>query len=168
MTERRLETDRLILVPPAPAHIAAYTDYCGSDRSRFVGGPFDRIKAFEKFCAMAGHWAMRSFGRYVIVAKATEQPIGHVGALQLDLAEAPEMTWTLWSDAAEGQGYAFEAAEAYVKHASHSLTTDKMMIRIDQDNARSIRLAIRLGAELDAGAVAPAWMPNATTFFIRL
>ena len=117
---------------------------------------------------MAGHWKMRGFGRYVIVAKATERPIGHVGALQLDFAEVPEMTMTLWNSAVEGQGYAFEAAEAYVKHASDSLNADKMMIRIDQDNARSTRLAMRLGAERDALAVAPAWMPNATTYFIRL
>lgn len=114
MRQCRIETPRLILVPPQAQHLDAYVSYCGSERSKFVGGPFDAAKAFEKLCAMAGHWTLRGFGRYVITEKGSGQAIGHVGALQIDLSDPPEMTWTLWSDAAEGQGYAFEAASAYL------------------------------------------------------
>lgn len=117
---------------------------------------------------MAGHWNMRGFGRFVIVQKGTGQPIGHVGALQLDPGEMPEMTWTIWDGAYEGKGYAFEAAQAYLLRAKMMLGTEDMLIRIEKDNRRSIQLANRIGAKRDDGAVGPAWMPDAVTFLVEL
>lgn len=168
MTHAPIETDRLRLVMPQVDHLPRYATYCASDRSRFVGGPYDPVKAFEKLCAMSGHWALRGFGRYVMTEKDTGQPIGHVGALQLDSAEPPEMTWTIWDGAFEGKGYAFEAVRAYLSHASGVIGADQMIIRIVPDNHRSLSLAQRFGAERDDTALPPAWMPDAVTFRIRL
>ena len=165
---RRIETPRLTLVSPQAQHLDAYVAYCASDRARFVGGPFDAAKAFEKFCTMAGHWTVRGFGRYVVVLKEGGQAIGHVGALQIDDAELPEMTWTLWTDAAEGQGYAFEAATGYLAHARRLLGVDEMLIRIAAGNARSHRLAERLGASVDTTIKAAAWQGDGVTYRISL
>lgn len=161
------ETDRLLLVKPQAGHLAAYRHYCASDRSRFVGGPFDAVKAFEKLCSMAGHWTLRGFGRYVITLKTTGQPIGHVGALQIDDVGPPEMTWTLWHDGVEGQGYAYEAAQAYLEHAADATGADHLLIRIEADNIRSQRLADRIGAQRDITAIPPDWMPNGLTYIVQ-
>ena len=168
MKNKTITSDRLRLVLPEAGHLAAYTAYCGSERSAFVGGPYDPVKAFEKFSAMAGHWTLRGFGRYVITLRSTGQAIGHVGALQLDSADLSEMTWTLWDGACEGQGYATEAALAYLQHAAKDLPVDRMLIRIDRDNRRSRALAERIGGALDQTAVPPTWMPKAVTYRLTL
>lgn len=164
MSEATIETDRLILLRPRLQHLERYRAYCASDRARFVGGPFDADKALEKLRAMTEHWALRGFGRYVITLKTTGAAIGHVGALQTDDAAAPEMTWTLWTEAAEGQGYAFEAAQAYLARADIAIGAQDLIARIDARNTRSRALALRLGASLDARAPAPRSMPNAVTY----
>lgn len=152
---------------PHPDHLPAYTAYCQGPRSSFVGGPFDAVKAFDKLCSMSGHWTMRGFGRYVITTRDSGQAIGHVGALQLDPSEPPEMTWTLWDAAFEGQGTAFEAARAYLDHARRVLDCSSLTVRIAADNQRSHALAIRLGAiRTDQGP--PPWMPTAVSYRIDL
>ncbi len=165
---RPIETPRLILVAPQAHHLEAYVAYCASARARFVGGPFDAAKAFDKLCSMAGHWTLRGFGRYVITLKESGQAIGHVGALQIDDAELPEMTWTLWPDDAEGRGYAFEAATAYLAQAKRAVGVDEMLIRIAAGNARSSKLAERLGASVDTTIKAAAWMGDGLTYRITL
>lgn len=159
-----LKTARLTLRQPVAGDLPAYTAYCASERSRFVGGPFDAVKAFDKLAAMIGHWTLRGFGRYVIELEG--RPIGHVGPLAMDDGHAPEMTWTLWDDAAEGQGYATEAARAVVDHLTGDLGWSAMIIRIQPDNTASRRLAERLGATLSDDP-APAWFPGAVTYWLR-
>lgn len=157
----RLSTARLVLRRPEAGDFPAYAAYCASDRARFVGGPFDAARAFEKFAAMAGHWDLRGFGRYVMTLEG--QAIGHVGPLQLLGDETPEMTWTLWDPAREGQGYAREAARAVTAHLLDDLGWPGVILRIAADNAASRQLAERLGA-VPCDASAPAWMPGAVTY----
>lgn len=157
----RIETARLDLRRPVATDLPAYVAYCASDRSRFVGGPFDAARAFEKLAAMAGHWDLRGFGRYVMVLEG--RAIGHVGPLQICDAEPPEMTWTLWDGALEGQGFAREAARAVTAHLLDDLGWPDLVLRIARDNAASRQLAERLGA-VPCDAPAPAWMPDALTY----
>lgn len=157
----RLVTARLELRRPVIADFPAYAAYCASDRARFVGGPFDAARAFEKFAAMAGHWDLRGFGRYVMTREG--RAIGHVGPLQLLDTEPPEMTWTLWDGALEGQGFAREAARAVTAHLLEGLGWSDLILRIAVDNAPSRQLAERLGA-MPVEAPAPAWMPDAVTY----
>jgi RimJ/RimL family protein N-acetyltransferase len=100
--------------------------------------------------------------------KSIGQPIGHVGALQIDTAEPPEMTWTIWEDAYEGKGYDFEAVSAYLAHSPKVHYFAEMLIRIENKNQRSQRLAVRTGATQDETAVALYWMPMATTLRLRV
>jgi RimJ/RimL family protein N-acetyltransferase len=117
---------------------------------------------------MVGHWRLQGFGRYVMTLKSTGQPIGHVGALQIDTAKPPELTWTIWEDAYEGKGYTFEAVYAYIAHIPKVHSFVEMLIRIENKNQRSLRLADRIGATQDETAVAPHWMPTATTLRLRV
>lgn len=167
MTMHDIETDRLKLVLPAASHLPAYVAYCDSARSRYVGGPYAPAKAFEKFCAMAGHWTMRGFGRFVLTLKASGQPIGHVGALQFDVSELPDLTWTLWDGAFEGQGFAYEAVKSYLDHPQSAPGSGTFLIRIEEDNQRSLKLAHRIGAERENTAQPPKCMPKAITYRLK-
>lgn len=160
----RLETARLVLRRPQGADLAAYRAYCLSDRTRFTGGPFTPVQAFEKLAAMIGHWDMRGFGRLVLCDRETGRAMGHVGALQPDDDQVPEMTWTLWSGADERRGVAHEAARAYLHHGQAARLFPALLAYVAPGNARSLALALRLGAVLDVGAAAPVWMPNGLTF----
>ncbi|MEO0937847.1 MAG: GNAT family N-acetyltransferase [Pseudomonadota bacterium] len=162
MIAAQIITPRLTLRQPQAGDLPAYTAYCTSNRARFVGGPFDETKAFEKFCAMAGHWTMRGYGRYVMDLGG--QPIGHVGPLGIN-DSLPEMTWTLWDAAAEGQGFATEAAMAVWDHL-HTQGWPEMIIRILPDNTTSIAIARRIGA-IQTDEAAPAWYEGALTFRLR-
>ena len=163
MIASTLTTDRLVLRHPQASDLRAYTAYCVSTRTRFTGGAFNAVQAFDKFSAMIGHWALRGFGRYVITRDG--QPIGHVGPLQLDASEAPEMTWTLWDAAHEKQGFALEAAEAVRDHLLRDQGWDHLVIRIDPGNTASRRLAQKLGARF-ADDPAPQWLPGAVTYWL--
>lgn len=162
----QLETARLILRRPHCTDLPAYRAYCMSDRTRFTGGPFSTAKAFEKLAAMIGHWDMRGFGRVIACDRVSARPIGHVGALQLEDDQPPEMTWTLWSDADEGQGLAFEAAHAYLDHVYHARLFPMLLAHVEPENLRSRNLALRLGAVLDTTATAPTlvWTKTAVTY----
>lgn len=163
MIARTLSTARLTLRAPHASDLPSYAAYCASDRARFVGGPYTPAQAFEKYCAMAGHWQLRGFGRYIMVNGGT--PIGHVGPLAIDNSHPPEMTWTLWDATSEGQGYATEAATAVWAHLQ-SASWAEMIIRILPDNRSSVAIAQRLGA-IQTDEPAPDWYAGALTFRLR-
>ena len=66
-----------------------------------------------------------------------------------------EIGWMMFDPAIEGTGIATEAAAAAVKHAYDVLGWQTAVSYIAHTNARSIRLAEKLGAKLDVGAKAP-------------
>ncbi|CUH52428.1 GNAT family N-acetyltransferase [Shimia marina] len=156
-----ISTARLTLRQPEAGDFPAYAGYCASDRARFVGGPFDAVKAFEKLAAMAGHWVLRGFGRYIIEHKGA--PVGHVGPLALESGQDPEMTWTLWNETSEGKGIAKEASAAVLDHLLQDAQWAGLISRVDAQNTPSRRLAESLGATLTDEA-APSWMPTAVTY----
>ncbi|MFP7671972.1 GNAT family N-acetyltransferase [Marivita sp. S0852] len=162
MVAETLITPRLILRQPKAADLAAFTAYCGSERAIHVGGPFDQVAAFQRFAAMIGHWALRGFGRYVIERGGVA--IGHVGPLALT-DDTPDLTWTLWSNTAEGQGYATEAAQACARHLVVDCAWAGLQISIQKDNSASHAVAHRLGAKPSERA-APDWYPGAVIYDI--
>ncbi|MCR9136449.1 MAG: GNAT family N-acetyltransferase [Alphaproteobacteria bacterium] len=168
MSKKTIQTDRLTLRRPRPSDLEPYTAYCRGDRTTFVGGPHDGVEAFNKLSAIIGHWQLRGFGRYIFVETATERPIGHVGALQMDADWEPDMTWSIWHGDDEGKGYAFEASRAYCEHAARELQFPKMAARIVRQNHASIRLAEQLGGVLNSRSPAPPWFPDAMTYEIDL
>ena len=156
-----LTTARMTLRMPRASDLPAYTAYCASDRTRFVRGPFTAPQAFDKYAAIAGHWALRGFGRYIMERGGT--PIGHVGPMQLDETQPPELTWTLWDAAYEGHGYATEGARAVRDHLFGDLHWTRMIIYVLPDNTGSARIAERIAATL-TDAPAPDWYPGCLTY----
>lgn len=140
----QLETKRLLLRLPYRSDLPWYTRYCLSERSQYVGGPFNEVQAFEKLASMIGHWELRGFGRFVFLEHGTERPLGHFGALQLSSSEPPEITWTIWNEMDEGKGFATEAGIAFKSYAIQTLGLSNLIADVDCNNSASRRLAERL------------------------
>lgn len=149
-----LRSARLVLRRPRLDDLEAYVAYYTGPRTAGVGGPKPRAVVVERFLAMAGQWALRGFGRYAITDGGTG--FGHAGVMQVDEADAPELTWTLWDGAREGQGYATEAARAVLD----AWRGPDLVVRVDPGNAASLRVAAKLGFVPDPDAVPPAHLPE--------
>jgi len=149
-----LETERLILRGPEPRDCAAFVDFFMSDRARYVGGPLTRGKAWRTFALEIGHWRMRGFGMWAVTMRGSDDSLGLVGCWFPEGWPEKEIGWIMWRDA-EGKGIAHEAALAARDHAYGVLGWPTAVSYIDQPNARSIRLAERLGAARDDAAQCP-------------
>jgi ribosomal-protein-alanine N-acetyltransferase len=143
-----LETDRLVLRCPIPSDFPSYRSYVTSDRTTYIGGPQPAAVAFERFAGFIGQWALRGYGRFTITRRSDGAPLGHVGPLHMDDEALPELTWTLWSKEAEGNGYAYEAAYAVNTWVFGTLGMRETVAEVHRDNRRSRDLAERLGGRL--------------------
>ena len=150
-----LETERLILRAPQGEDHAHWERLALSDRARFIGGPLTRALAFRAWSVVIGHWAIRGFGMFVLQPKAGGDPIGHVGHWEPEGWPEREIGWSIWDPAAEGLGYAREAARAVLDYTFDTLGWDTLVSYIDEGNDRSIALAQRLGASPDNTAEKP-------------
>jgi ribosomal-protein-alanine N-acetyltransferase len=140
-----LETERLRLRAPLPTDFEVYAEFRMSPRAAYSGGPFTRAEAFEQFCALAGHWAIRGYGRWIVAARDSDAPLGVVGLYYPEDWLEPEIAWALF-DGAEGHGYAAEAALASRAYAYGTLGWRSVVSLIAPNNTRSAALAARLGA----------------------
>jgi RimJ/RimL family protein N-acetyltransferase len=147
-----LETARLTLRAPDLSDFDAYAGFFGSPRSRFVGGPMPRDRAWRFFGHHAGHWALRGFGTFFLAPKAGGDALGMVMAWHPEGHPEREIGWVMFTDKAEGQGYAREAATAVLAHVFRTLGWNTAVSYIDPGNARSVALADRLGARHDPDA----------------
>ena len=156
-----LETARLILRAPTAADWRPCHAFMVSPRSAFIrdNKVLEYGQIWRAFCHVVGMWVARGYGSFVVTAKGSDDAIGLVGPWNpIDWPEA-EIGWTLWSEAHEGKGYASEAAQAAVAHVFRDLRWASAVSYIAPDNARSIALAERLGAVLDADAATPGTEP---------
>lgn len=158
-----LETERLVLRAPQASDWPVFRDFAMSDRTAFVGGAKTEDQAAQKFAAFFGHWIMRGFGRLIAEDRATGQPVGHFGPMLWTDAGAVELTWSLWTPAAEGRGLATEAARAMNAWVFGPLGVPVARAEVHQDNAASHAMARRLGgvAVVDE---APSWFDVGTVY----
>jgi len=148
-----IETDRLILRAPREDDFDALAEFMTTDRSRFVGGPLDKPTAWRGFCGSLGHWALRGYGMWMVADQADDTPLGRVGFINHLGWDEPELGWHLFADA-EGKGLAAEAARAARAYGARHFDLDGVISYIDPANARSVKLAERLGARFEReGAV---------------
>lgn len=146
-----IDTARLHLRQPLASDWPAYRAYRQTARSTSPAMP--EGEAWTHFAAFFGHWALRGYGRFI--AKLQGRPIGHFGPFFPESHPEPELSWTLWDATLEGQGYAFEAAQAVRDHAFGPMGWTTAVSYIDPVNTRSQALAARLGAVRDPQAASP-------------
>lgn len=148
-----LETDRLVLRPPRAEDKDAYVAFFLSDRARYVGRAASRYHAWKTFAMEAGHWALHGFGPWVVTRRGDDRALGTVGCWHPDGFPERELGWVIFDG--EGQGFAHEAAIAARAYDYEQFATRTLVSYIDPGNARSVRLAERLGAVVDRNAVGP-------------
>ncbi|WP_144182943.1 GNAT family N-acetyltransferase [Elioraea rosea] len=146
-----IETDRLLLREPVLADWPGFAQLMTSDRAAHMGGPYSIANAWGVFCHGIALWRLFGVGNLSIVLRESGRCIGQVEINQGPRFPEPELGWQLDS-AAEGRGYAFEAAVAMRDWACRVRGLETLVSYIGPENVRSIRLAERLGATLDAHA----------------
>ena len=148
-----LLTERLHLRPFRPGDFEAHAAICADPEvMQFIrAGAISRADAWWQLARYMGHWQLRGYGLWAVVERATERLVGHLGFLDPEGGHGFEMGWALARDA-WGKGYAFEGTRAALDVAFTKLNRDHVSCVIRPDNARSIRLAERLGGRLE-GAI---------------
>lgn len=163
-TAPALETKRLILRGPKARDADQFIAFYGSERSHMAGGPRDPREAWTNLAADFGHWAIRGFGMFTVTYKNSDTALGVVGHYYPHTRPEQEIGWVLFDPDLEGRGIAHEAARACVDYAWNTLRWKTAVSYIDPRNTRSIKLAERLGATLDADAPTPAHVERCSVY----
>jgi RimJ/RimL family protein N-acetyltransferase len=141
-----LETDRLLLRPLEERDLDAYAAMVGDPAVTefLVGPPMDRAGAWRHIALMRGHEVLRGWTNNAVVEKAGGRFLGRCGLWQPEGWPGLEVGWSL-TRAAWGHGFATEAAGAWRDWAFAVLGAAELVSVIHPDNARSIRVAERIG-----------------------
>ena len=148
------ETERLRLRPLVEEDWTGYFAFLASDRAIHMGGPHGVETAWSFFCNDIAQWHLYGHGALMFEDRLSGETLGQVAICKGPMFPELELGWFLY-EAAEGKGYAAEAATAMRDWAKERLAPESLVSYIDPDNTRSIRLAERLGAVLDRDARAP-------------
>lgn len=141
-----LETERLILRPPAPEDFDAWAAFMAdAEAARFIGGQQPRSSAWRGFCSMAGAWAMFGFAMFSVVEKSSGRWVGRLGPWVPEGWPGTEVGWGIVREA-WGRGYATEGATATIDWAFDHLGWTEVIHCIDPENTASQRVAERLGS----------------------
>jgi RimJ/RimL family protein N-acetyltransferase len=141
-----LRTERLVLRMFRESDIDAYAQMCADPEvMRYISGvPMTRDEAWRNMALVLGHWQLRGYGLWAVEERASGFLVGRVGCWRPEGWPGLEVGWSLlrqfW-----GLGYATEAAQAALNHAFGELGQTHVVSLIQPDNARSIRVARRLG-----------------------
>ena len=150
-----LETERLVLRAPTAMDWDMWRPFAMSERARYIGGPYTLGTAWRAFGHVIGHWVLRGYGSFAVTLKGDDTAIAMTGPWFPANWPEKEIGWTMWRADLEGTGLMFEAASAARTFAFDTLGWETAVSYIDAPNARSIRLAERLGAVRDPSAALP-------------
>ena len=151
-----LETERLILRPPALADFEAWVAFMADEQAaRYIGGAQPRSFVWRGMMAMAGAWALHGFAMFSVIERSSGQWIGRLGPWQPDGWPGTEVGWGLVR-AAHGKGYAPEGATGAIDWAFDHLGWRDVIHCIDPANLPSQKVAQRLGSRLRGPGTLPA------------
>lgn len=146
-----ITTERLTLRAPRPADFEAFAAFFASERAELERGRRDRRGAWLEFATGSGQWVLYGHGAFSIEDRATGAYLGEAGVFREEHYPETELGWMVTAEA-EGKGVAHEAALAVRGWAYATLGRRTLVSYINPGNARSIRLAERLGAARDDAA----------------
>jgi len=151
-----LETERLILRPPAAEDFEAWAAFAADPEvAHFIGGVQIRAMAWRSLCQVTGSWTINGFSMFSVIEKATGRWVGRLGPWMPEGWPGTEVGWGLARDA-WGKGYAVEGATASIDWAFATLGWTQVVHAIDPVNHRSKAVARRLGSRVLYEAVLPA------------
>jgi RimJ/RimL family protein N-acetyltransferase len=111
--------------------------------TRFIR-PLNRGEAEERLDRDRREWSERGHGLLAILDPRSDSFLGRCGLKYWPQFDETELGWVLRRDA-WGEGYATEAASACIEWAFSELDLSYLTAMINADNARSVRVAERLG-----------------------
>ncbi len=145
----RIETERLVLRTPMLGDYPVLEPIWTGPRGRYIGGPMTAEDAWLDFNHCVASWLLRGIGWLTVTDKVDGSVLGLVGFGQEHGDPECELGWLL-IEAAEGQGYATEAARALLPMGFAHFGAGKFVSYIHRDHHPSRALAERLGAVADA------------------
>lgn len=141
-----IETDRLVLRGFEERDFGFIAEIFGDeDTARFIGGQMPAYQAWRTLAVVLGHWVLRGFGLFCVEEKSSGQTIGFCGPWRPEGWPDNEIGYGFLK-AAQGKGYAIEAATASLKFAYEQLGWTTAISLIDEKNPASQNLAKKLGA----------------------
>ncbi len=150
-----LQTDRLILRPPEASDFPVYRAfYADADASAHYGGPLDAPGAWRKLAADIGHWHLRGYGMWSVVARGTGAMVGGCGIIWPEGWPRPELTWWI-VPVARRQGYALEASRAAISWACGVHGWPEVETHMKDENVPARLLAEKLGGTIIARETFP-------------
>ena len=161
-----LTTDRLTLRPHVMDDFAPLYDLFASDRAKYMGGPVATQEMWYWIASEVGSWSLQGFGSWGVERNSDGAFMGQVGINKPHHFPEVELGWVLLAPF-EGQGYAFEAASTARNWYWTNTDADTLVSYITPGNARSIALAQKLGATLDANAALPTGEDRDETIVFR-
>jgi RimJ/RimL family protein N-acetyltransferase len=150
-----LLTARLRLRLPRLSDIEPSFRFWSSDRSALMGGPWSMDTLTAETQGLLDQWQTHGFSLFTVTRHGSDDGIGGIGPFFPDTHPEPELGWSLWDAADEGQGLAHEAAAAARDWFFATSRHTTAVSYTDPDNHRSHRLCERLGAVVDAEAPHP-------------
>ena len=127
--------------------LAAFLADGEANRYRGHGRAATRPEAWRFLCEKIGEWQLRGTGEFALERRDTGDLIGWAGLWHPIEFDEPELAWSLFP-AAQGNGYATEAAERVMRWAAHDRGLSPLFSFVHPANHPSRRLAERLGATL--------------------
>jgi len=156
-----LETDRLILRPPALKDFEPWCRMMGDETTaRFLGGVQQPSQVWRSMMSMAGAWTLEGWAMFSVIEKDTGRWIGRLGPWTPHGWPGTEVGWGL-SREVWGRGYATEGATAAIDWAFDNLGWTDVIHCIDPDNHPSAAVAERLGSRNRGPGQLPAPFENA-------
>lgn len=147
-----LETPRLILRGHVESDFdASAAMWADPAVVRYISGkPFSREEAWSRFLRYTGHWQVRGYGYWVVEKKDSREFLGEVGfadykrAIDPPLDGKPDAGW-VFTAAAQGKGYAFEAVQSMTRWADSSLECESTVCIVQPEHLSSVGLARKAG-----------------------
>jgi RimJ/RimL family protein N-acetyltransferase len=152
MPAPRLETDRLILRAHRPEDLAdSFAMWSDPEVVRYITGhPSTEQEAWARLLRFAGLWDLLGLGYWLVEEKATGRFLGQAGfainrrEIDASARDDPEIGWVM-APAAQGRGFASEAAAAVVAWGDANLAGRRTVCLIAPENLASLRIAEKVG-----------------------
>lgn len=142
-----LQTDRLLLRAPHADDFMVYRNFYSDEcASSAYGGPLSPELAWRKLAYDRGHWALRGFGMWSVVDRATKVMVGSCGIVWPEGWPRHELTWWILP-ASRRRRFAYESSRAAISWAYDFLGWREVETHMDDENMAARRLAKLLGGK---------------------
>ena len=142
-----VSTPRLVLRPLTGDDFDDYAAMMADPEvGHFLGaeGGMSRADAWRNLAMIIGHREVRGYSMWAVLEKGTGRFVGRAGPWRPEGWPGLGGGWCL-ARKAWGKGYATEAARAAVAYCFDELGADEVLSLIAPENARSVRVAERIG-----------------------